>query len=128
MATIFETVYPKEFSGTRIQISRRDMNWSGRELPNNRFEHEKIDTTPHLSVRMDVPYEDTQRIGDYVDDFWSKPSPAKAKDVRLTNAQLYEYELRKAIEEAIGNLEQKWQTKLEKQVTKMITAKTKETA
>lgn len=128
MATFFETAYSKELQGTQVQISRKDMNWTGKELRNNRFEHEKITTTPYLRVRMDVPFEDIQRIGDYVDNFWTQPSKAKVGDVRLTNAQLYEYQLRKVLDEAIANLEQEWQTALEQKVSKMATKTETQTA
>jgi hypothetical protein len=127
MATIFETMYHKPLSGTKVQISRKDMNWQNREIQNNRFEHEKFEETPKLVVRMDVPYSETQRISDYVDDFWSKRSGAKTKDIKLTNAQLYEYQLRKVIDEAIENLHAEWQTKLEKRVTHLLETQ-KETA
>jgi hypothetical protein len=120
MATIFETMYHKPLSGTKIQISLKDMNWHNRELHHNRFEHEKFDETPKLTVRMEVPFVETQRISDYVDNFWNARSGAKSKDIKLTNAQLYEYQLRKVIDEAIENLHAEWHTKLEKRIEKML--------
>lgn len=122
MATIFETMYHKPLTGTKIQISLKDMNWDNRELQNNRFQHEKFDETPKLKVIMDVPYAEVSRIGDYVDDFWNKRSGAKARDIKLTNAQLYEYQLRKVIDEAIENLHAEWRTKLVKRVTHLLDA------
>jgi hypothetical protein len=122
MPYILETMYHKPLSGTKLQISRKDMNWQNRELTNNRFENEKFEETPKLEVRMDVPYCETQRIADYVDDFWSKRSGAKSGDIKLTNAQLYEYQLRKVIDEAIENLHAEWQTKLEKRVAHLLDA------
>jgi hypothetical protein len=127
MATIFETVYHKPLSGTKVQISRKDMNWENRELTNNRFENEKFEETPKLEVRMDVLYSETQLISDYVDDFWNKRSGAKSGDVKLTNAQLYEYQLRKVIDEAIENLHAEWQIKLNKRVAHLLETQ-KETA
>jgi hypothetical protein len=128
MATIFETIYCKELQGTQVQISRKDMNWTGRELRNNRFEHEKIDTTPYLRLRLTVPFEDIQRISDYADNFWTQPSKAKAGDVRLTNAQLYEYQLRKVLDEAIAKLETDWQKTFEQKLSKMATKTETQTA
>jgi hypothetical protein len=122
MATIFETMYHKPLSGTKVQISRKDMNWQNRELTNNRFENEKFEETPKLEVRMDVPYAETQLISDYVDNFWNRRSGAKSGDIKLTNAQLYEYQLRKVIDEAIENLHAEWQTKLEKRVAHLLDA------
>ena len=122
MPYILETMYHKPLSGTKVQISLKDMNWENRSLRHNRFEHEKIEETPKLVVRMDVPYADAQRIGDYVDNFWNNRSGAKSGDIKLTNAQLYEYQLRKVIDEAIENLHAEWQTKLEKRVAHLLDA------
>jgi hypothetical protein len=127
MPFILETMYHKPLSGTKVQISRKDMNWHNRELTNNRFEHEKFEETPKLKVIMDVPDAELSTISDYVDDFWNNRSGAKSGDIKLTNAQLYEYQLRKVIDEAIENLHAEWQTKLEKRVAHLLDAQ-KETA
>ena len=125
MATIFDTINDVELAGTRVQISRKDMNWENRKLNSNRnrFENEKIDTTPHLSLRIDVPYDEIKRIGDYVDNFWHKPSGGRYKDINLTNAQMYEYQLREVIGDAIEKLNLDWHKRLEKRVTKMLAQK-----
>jgi hypothetical protein len=122
MPFILETMYHKPLAGTKVQISRKDMNWDPARTRNDRFVHEKFDETPKLKVCMDVSLDELKRIGDYVDDFWSKRSGAKARDIKLTNAQLYEYQLRKVIDEAIENLHAEWQTKLEKRVTHLLDA------
>jgi hypothetical protein len=120
MAYIFDTINTVGLSGTRVQISHKDMNWTNRELKSNPFKHEKIDTTPHLSVRVDVPSSEAKRISDYIDNFWSKASPAKSGNIRLTNAQLYEYQLRQVIDDAVEKLELDWKNRLEKRVSKML--------
>jgi len=127
MATLFETMYHTPLSGTKIQISLKDMNWQNSFMRHNRFEHEKIEDTPKLNIRVEVPYNEVDRIAEYVDNFWSKTSGAKSRDIKLTNAQLYEYQLRNTIEDAIEKLNLDWKNRLEKRVTKMLDSQKEET-
>ena len=127
MPFILETMYHKPLAGTKVQISRKDMNWNPARTRNDRFVHEKFDETPKLKVHMNVSLDELSCISNYVDDFWNQRSGAKSGDIKLTNAQFYEYQLRKVIDEAIENLHAEWQTKLEKRVAHLLETQ-KETA
>ena len=122
MATIFDTVYVKPLDFTQVRISRKTPFYGGAERAKENFEHEKIEATPVLSIKLDVPYDKIDIIDEYVSNFWEKKSPAKLKytNTQLTNAQLYEYQLRKKLDEAIGELQEEWNNRLFNRTKKLL--------
>lgn len=107
----------------RIQISRKY------RPEDNRWEHEKIEQLPNLDVR----HKYTPEISKWADTYWQQPNQrgviaqSGSRVETLTNQEAYEFMLKKYIDAAISQVNDKWQQQYQKDFDKFI-AEQKETA